>query len=217
MRIIFASAVAVLLASSPAFSQPTCNDDELLQQLVTKYFGLSEHKGMTDAKIRDKIIVAPEMQHWRDIAKKNDVGEAIANWIIEIDLQAIISARYLVRGATALPTSYEPNSKLYTCQATFDFDDEKLIPYLTLVILNSWLRLDGFIHDLNVGVAMNNMEKWHAVEQSLDLRLRQMAQRIAPCVRKYVTFTVQPSNSGLTIDLDWRPSIDQDCVVRLLR
>jgi hypothetical protein len=112
VRTIFASAVAVLLASSPAFSQPACNDDEVLQQLVTKYFGLSEYKGMTDAKIRDKIIVTPEMQHWRDMAKKNEVGEAIANWVIDIDVQATISTQYLVRSVTALQTSFEPNLAL---------------------------------------------------------------------------------------------------------
>jgi hypothetical protein len=210
VRTIFASAMVVLVASS---SQPTCNDTEVLQELVTKYFGLGEYKGMTDAEIRDKIIIAPEMQHWRDIAKENEVGEAIANWVIDIDVQAIISARYLVKSITVLPTSYEPNSKMYTCQATFNFDNEKLNPYLTLVTLNSWLRLEDFVHDLNVGVVMNNMEKWHAVEQSLDLRLRQIAERITSCVRKQVSFTVQPSYSGFSTDFDSKPAIDQVCLV----
>ena len=36
--------------------------------------------------------------------------------------------------------SYETNSKTYTCQATLEFDDEKLNSYLTLQILNPWLQ-----------------------------------------------------------------------------
>jgi hypothetical protein len=58
---VFVLAVVVLVASSPASSQPTCHDNEVLQQLVTKYFGVGKYKG----------IVAPEMQHWLDIAKAN--------------------------------------------------------------------------------------------------------------------------------------------------
>ena len=169
---------------------------------------------MTDAQIRDKIIAAPEMQHWRDMSKRNEVGEAIANWVINIDVQAIVSAQHLVRSITATPTSYEPNSKTYTCQVTFDFDNEKLIPYLTMVTLNSWLRLENSIHDLDVGAAMSDMEKWHVVEHSLGLRLRQIAEGITSCVRKYVMFTVHPSQSGFTIDLDSRPALDQDCAMR---
>jgi hypothetical protein len=70
MRYIYAFAVAVLLASSPTSAQSTCNDDEVLRQLVTKYFGLGEYKDMTDAQIREKMIVEPELRHWREVAKK---------------------------------------------------------------------------------------------------------------------------------------------------
>src|SRR5580693_3497805 len=79
VRTIFGLAVAVLAVSSPAFSQPTCDDDAVLQQFVATYFGVSEFRGMTEARIRDKIIAAPEMLHWRGMAKENEVGEAIAN------------------------------------------------------------------------------------------------------------------------------------------
>ena len=150
MRTIFALAVGVLAVSSPAFSQPTCDENAVLQQVVARYFGLSEYRGMTDAQIRDKIIAAPEMQHWRDMAKKNEVGEAIANWVINIDVQATISAHHLVRSITAIPSSYEPNSKMYTCQATLEFDNEKLILYLTLQTLNSWLQTANGIHVLDL-------------------------------------------------------------------
>jgi hypothetical protein len=70
VRTIFGLAVAVLAVSSPAFSQPTCDDDAVLQRLVATYFGLSEYRGMTEAQIRDKIIAAPEMLHWRGMAKE---------------------------------------------------------------------------------------------------------------------------------------------------
>ena len=139
MRTIFALAVGVLALSSPAFSQPTCADDAVLQQVVAAYFGLSQYRVMTEAQIRDKIIAAPEMQHWRDMAKESEVGEAIANWVINIDVQATISAQHLVRSITATQSSYKPNSEMYTCQATLEFDNEKLISYLTLQTLNSWL------------------------------------------------------------------------------
>ena len=147
-------------------------------------------------------------------SKKNQVGEAIAKWVIGIDVDAIIAARHLVRSVTALPSAYESNSSKYECQATFDFDNEKLIPYLTLATLNSWLRLETSIQDLDLGVAMNNMEKWYAAERSLDRLLRQIAEGITSCVRKNLIFTIQPSAAGFTIDLDSAPALDQDCVKR---
>ena len=52
---------------------------------------------MTEAQIRDKIIAAPEMLHWRGMAKENEVGEAVANWVVNIDVQATISAQHLAR------------------------------------------------------------------------------------------------------------------------
>lgn len=214
VRTIFGLAVGVFVVSSPAFSQPTCHDDAVLQQVVATYFGPSEYRGMTDAQIREKIIAAPEMQHWRDMAKKNEVGEAIADWVINIDVQATISAQHLVRSITVIPSSYEPNSKMYTCQATLEFDNEKLIPYLTLATLNSWLQKENGIRELDMGASMNEMGKWQAAEHFLSPRLRQIAERIASCVRKRVTFTVQPSKSDFTIDLDSMPAYDQDCVMR---
>jgi hypothetical protein len=213
VRYIYAF-VGVFVASSSAFPQPICDDHEVLQQVMIRYFGLAEFKGMTDAEMRQKIILAPEMQHWRAMAKKNEVGEAIAKWVIDIDVDAIIAARHLVRSVTALPIAYESNSKKYTCQAAFDFDNEKLIPYLTLVTLNSWLRLETSIQDLDLGIAMNNMEKWYAAGRSLDRRLRQIAERITSCVRKNVSFTIQPSAAGFTIDLEPAPALGQDCVMR---
>ena len=57
------------------------------------------------------------------MAKKNEVGEAIANWVINIDVQATISAQQLVRSITAIPSYYDPNLKMYTCQATIEFDN----------------------------------------------------------------------------------------------
>jgi len=214
VRAIFGLAVSVFVVSTPAFSQPTCDDAAVLQQVVATYFGLSEYRGMTDAKIRERIIAAPEMQHWKDLAKENQVGEAIADWVINIDVEATISAQHLVRNTTAIPISYEPNSKLYKCQATLEFHNEKLISYLTLATLNSWLQLQNGIRDLDMGVSMNEMGKWQAVEHSLSPRLRQIAERIASCVRKRVTFTVQPSKSDFTIALDSMPAYDQDCVMR---
>jgi hypothetical protein len=211
---IFGLALGVLAVSSPAFSQPTCDEDAVLQQVVAMYFGLGEYRGMTDAHIRDKIIAAPEMQHWRDMAKKNEVGEAIANWVINIDVQATTSAQHLVRSITAIPSSYDPNLKMYTCQATIEFDNEKLIPYLTLQTLNSWLQSANGIHVLDVEASMNDTGKWQTVERSLSPRLRQITERIASCVRKRVTFTVQPSKSDFTIGLDSMPAYDQDCVMR---
>jgi len=172
---------------------------------------------MTDAQIRDKIIAAPEMQHWRDMSKKNEVGEAIANWVIDIDVQATISAQHLVRSITTTPRSYEPNSKMYTCEATLEFDNEKLISYLTLQALNSWLQTANGIHVLDVGASMNDMGKWLAVEQSLGPPMRQITERIASCARKRITFTVEPSKSDFTTSVDTVSAFDQDCVMRSLR
>ncbi len=209
--------MAVLAVSSPAFSQPTCDDDAVLQQVVARYFGLSEYKGMTDAQIRDEIIVAPEMQHWTDMSKKNEVGEAIANWVIDIDIQAIISAQHLVSSITATPSSYEPNSKTYTCQATLEFDKEKLISYLTLQALNSWLQTANGIQVLDLGASMNDMGKWLAVERSLGPPMRQFTDRMASCVRKQITFAVEPNKPDFNISLDAVSAFDQDCVMRSLR
>ena len=217
MRTIFGLAVGVLAVSSPAFSQPTCDEDAVLQQVVARYFGLSEYRGMTDAQIRDKIIAAPKMQHWRDMSKKNEVGEAIANWVINIDVHAAISAQHLVRSITATPSSYEPNSKMYTCQATLEFDNEKLISYLTLQALNSWLQSATGIHLLDVGASMNDMGKWLALEHSLSTPLRQITEKMASCARKRITFTVEPSKSDFTISLDTVSAFDQDCMMRPLR
>ena len=206
--------VAVLAVSSPAFSQPTCDDDAVLQQFVATYFGASEYRGMTEAQIRDKIIATPEMLHWRGMAKENEVGEAIANWVINTDVRAIISAQYLVRSITATPSSNETNSKMYTCQATLEFDNEKLISYLTLQTLNSWLQSANGIHVLDLAASMNDMGKWLVAEHSLSPSLRQIAERMASCVRKQVTFTVEPSKTDFNIGLDTTPAYDQDCVVR---
>lgn len=213
MRTIIALAVGVL-AVSPAFSQPTCDENAVLQQVVATHFGLSEYRGMTEAQIRNKIIAAPEMLHWRGMAKENEVGEAIANWVINTDVRATISAHYLVKSITAIPSSYEPNSKMYRCQATLEFDNEKLILYLTLQTLNSWLQTANGIHTLDLAASMNDMGKWLVVEHSLSPQLRQIAERMAPCVRKQVTFTVEPSEFDFTIGLDSMPAYDQDCVMR---
>ncbi len=213
LRATFGLAVGVFVVSSSAFSQPTCDDDAVLQQVVATYFGLSEYRGMTDAQIREKITAAPQMKHWRDMAKENEVGEAIANWVINIDVQATVSAQHLVRSITAIPRFYDPNSKMYTCQATPEFDNEKLIRYLTLETLNSWLYSANGIRDLDAGSSMNEMGKWRAMEHFLSDRLRQIAERIASCVRRRITFTVQPSKSNFTIELDPMPAYDQDCVM----
>jgi hypothetical protein len=214
VRTIFGLAVAVLAVSSPAFSQPTCDDDAVLQQFVATYFGVSEFRGMTEARIRDKIIAAPEMLHWRGMAKENEVGEAIANWVINTDVRATILAQYLVRSITATPSSNEPNSNMYTCQATLEFDNGKLISYLTLQTLNSWLQSANGIHVLDLAASMNDMGKWLVAEYSLSSSLRQIAERMASCVRKQVTFTVEPSKSDFNIGLDSMPAYDQDCVMR---
>ena len=214
MRTVFGLALGVFVVSTPAFSQPTCNDDAVLQQVVAEYFGLSEYKAMTDAQIREKLLAAPETQHWRDMAKKNEVGEAIADWVINIDAEAAISAQHLVRSITAVPSSYEPNTKIYTCQATLEFDNEKLIKYLILATLNSWLHSENGISELDRWVSINNMGKWQAMEHSLSLRLREIAEKVASCARTRVTFTVQPSKSDFTISLDSLPTYDQDCVLR---
>ena len=214
MRTIFGLAVSVLAVSSPAFSQPTCDDDAVLQRLVATYFGLGEYRGMTEAQIRDKIIAAPEMLHWRGMAKENEVGEAIANWVVSTDVRATISAQHLVRSITATPSSYEPNSKMYTCQVTLEFDNEKLISYLTLQTLNSWLQSANGIHVLDLAASMNDMGKWLVAEHILSPQLRQIAERMASCVRKQVKFTVEPSKSDFNIGLDSMPAYDQDCVMR---
>ena len=206
--------MTVLAVSSPAFSQPTCDDDAVLQQFVVTYFGLSEYRGMTEAQIRDKIIAAPEMLHWRGMAKENEVGEAIANWVVNTDVRATISAQHLVRSVTAKPSSYETNSKMDACQATLEFDNEKLISYLTLQTLNSWLQSANGIHVLDLAASMNDMGKWLIAEHSLSPSLRQIAERMASCVRKRVTFTLEPSKSDFTIGLDSLPAYDQDCVMR---
>ena len=169
---------------------------------------------MTEAQIRDKIIAAPEMLHWRGMAKENEVGEAIANWVINADVRATISAQHLVRSITATPSSYEPNSQMYTCQVTLEFDNEKLISYLTLQALNSWLLSANGIHVLDLAASMNEMGKWLVAEHSLSPSLRQIAERMAFCVRQQVTFTVEPSKSDFTIGLDSMPAYDQDCVMR---
>ena len=101
MRKIFGLAVGVFVVSTSAFSQPTCNDVAVLQQFASGYFGLSEYKGMTAAQIREKIFATPEMLHWRGMAKESEVGEAVANWVVNIDVQATISAQHLVRGIMA--------------------------------------------------------------------------------------------------------------------
>ena len=214
MRTIFRLAVTVLAVSSPAFSQPTCDDDAVLQQFVVTYFGVSEYRGMTEAQIRDKIIAAPEMLHWRGMAKENEVGETIANWVVNTDVRATISAQHLVRSITATPSSYETNSKMYTCQATLEFDNEKLISYLTLQTLNSWLQSANGIHVLDLAASMNDMGKWLIAEHSLSPSLTQIAERMASCVRKQVTFTLEPSKSDFTIGLNSLPAYDQDCVMR---
>ena len=214
MRTIFGLAVAILAVSSPAFSQPTCDDDAVLQRLVATYFGFSEHRGMTEAQIRDKIIAAPEMLHWRGMAKESEVGEAVANWVVNIDVQATISAQHLVRSITATPSSCEPNSKMCTCQATLEFDNERLISYLALQILNSWLQSANGIHVLDLAASMNDMGKWLVAEHTLSSQLRQIAERMASCVRKQVKFTAEPSKSDFTISLDSMPAYDQDCVIR---
>jgi hypothetical protein len=213
MRTIFGLAVAVLVVSSPAFSQPKCDDDAVLQRLVATYFGLSEYRGMTEAQIRDKIIATPEMLHWRGMAKENEVGEAVANWVVNIDVQAAISAQQLVKGITATPSSCELNSKMCTCQATLEFDNEKLISYLALQILNSWLQSANGIHVLDLAASMNDMGKWLVAEHALSPQLRQIAERMAACVRKQVKFTVEPSKSDFTVSLDSMPVYDQDCVM----
>ena len=64
---------------------------------------------------------------------------------------------------------------------------------------------------------MNDMGKWLAVEHSLSPSLRQIAERLASCVRKQVTFTVEPSKSDFTISLDTVSAFDQDCLMRSLR
>ena len=86
------------------------------------------------------MSASPEMQHWRDLANQNAVGEAIANWIVAIDTNAAIATQHMAKKIKTEPISYEPKSKTYTCVARFDFDDQTVIPYLTLVALNSWLR-----------------------------------------------------------------------------
>jgi hypothetical protein len=214
VRTIFGLTVAVLASSSPAFSQPTCDDDSVLQRLVATHFGLSEYRGMTEAQIRDKIIAAPEMLHWRGMAKESEVGGAVADWVVNTDVQATISAQHLVRSITATLSSYEPNSKMYTCQATLEFDNEKLISYLTLQILNSWLLSANGIHVLDLTASMNDMGKWLVAERTLSPQLRQIAERMASCVRKEVKFTVEPSESDFTISLDSVPAYDQDCIMR---
>ena len=213
MRTLFGLAMGVL-AVSPAFSQPTCDDNAVLQQVVATHFGLSEYRGMTDAQIRHKIIAAPEMLHWRGMAKENEVGEAIANWVINTDVRATISAQHLVRSVTATPSSYERNLKMYTCRAILEFDNEKLISYLTLQTLNSWLQSANGIHVLDLAASMNDMGKWLIAEHSLGPSLRQIAERMASCVRKQVTFTLEPSKSDFTIGLDSMPAYDQECVMR---
>lgn len=214
MRTIFGLAVAILAVSPPAFSQPTCDDDAVLQRLVATYFGFSEHRGMTEAQIRDKIIAAPEMLHWRGMAKESEVGEAVANWVVNIDVQATISAQHLVRSITATPSSCEPNSKMCTCQATLEFDNERLISYLALQILNSWLQSANGIHVLDLAASMNDMGKWLVAEHTLSSQLRRIAERMASCVRKQVKFTAEPSKSDFTISLNSMPAYDQDCVIR---
>ncbi len=210
----FALIVGVVVASTPAFSQPTCDDDAVLEAAMARYFGLSEYKGMTDTQIRERLVGTPEMQHWKLIAKENEVGEAIANWVINIDLKAIISTQHLVTRVTTTSSSYDPNSKMYTCQATLEFDNEEMISYLTLVTLNSWLYSANGIQMLDAGASMNDMAKWRAVEGSLSSQLQQIAKRIASCVRKRVSFTVQPSQSGFTIGEESMAPYDRDCLMR---
>jgi hypothetical protein len=53
MRAIFGLTVGVFVVSTPAVSQPTCNDEAVLQQVVAGYFGLTEYKAMTAAQIRE--------------------------------------------------------------------------------------------------------------------------------------------------------------------
>ncbi len=134
MRALLGLAAIAIVGSSPALSQPGCNDDTVLRQVVSDYLGLSEFAGMTDAEIRDKLIAAPQTQHWRDMAKVNAVGEAIASWVFDIDIQATISAQHLVRSITAMSSSYEQDSNAYRCQATLDFDMRKPALHLSDIV-----------------------------------------------------------------------------------
>jgi hypothetical protein len=102
-----------------------------------------------------------------------------------------------------------------TCQVTLEFDNEKLISYLALQILNSWLQSANGIHVLDLAASMNDMGKWLVAEHTLSPQLRQIAERMASCVRKQVKFTVEPSKSDFTISLDSMPAYDQDCVMSL--
>ncbi len=214
VRTILGIAVCVLVWSSPAVCQPACEDDAVLKQVFAKHFGFSEFRGMTDDQIRDEIIVAPGTQRWREMASESEVGKAISDWVINIDVQAISSAQHLVRSVASEAGSYEPKSKTYTCEVSFDFDKGKLVSYVTLAILNSWLQLDNGIRVLELAASMNQAVKWADIEQSLNYRLRGLAERTASCVRRRVTFTVELKGSDFAVDLDSAPAYDQDCLRR---
>ncbi len=214
MLTLFGLTMVAFVGSSSTPSQPRCNDDTVLQQVVSQYIGLSEYAGMTDAKIRDEIIAAPQMQHWRDLARESVVGEAIASWVFDIDIQATIAAQHLVKSITAISSSYEQDSSTYRCQVTLDFENDNLIPYLTLAALNAWLQLDNGNDNLNAAASANEMAKWRPAEHVLSSRLRHAAETMASCVRKRVTFTIYPGKSAFTIGLDTRSAFEQDCLMR---
>jgi hypothetical protein len=214
VRTIFGLTVGILVASFPALSQAGCEDSVALQEVATQYFGLGEYQGMTETQIRQKLSESAEMQHWRDWAHQNGVGEAIANWIVAIDTNAAIAAQHMAKKIKTEPISYEPKSRKYTCVARFDFDDPTVIPYLTLVTFNSWLRQSG-AGGLDALASDNEMKEWQAAERLLSYRLREIAELTAPCVRKQVAFTERWNAAALTIDLDAKPAIDQECVMKI--
>jgi hypothetical protein len=148
------------------------------------------------------------------LANQNGVGEAIANWIVAIDTNAAIATQHMAKKIKTELISYEPKSKTCTCVARFDFDDPTVIQYLTLVTLNSWLRQNG-AGGLDALASDNEIEKWQAAEHLLSYRLREIAVLTAPCVRKQVAFTERWNATALTVDLDAKPAIDQDCVMKV--
>lgn len=213
--------LGVLFISSPAFSQPSCDDAPVLQELASEYVcsGLMKcaalHLSYNDLKVLGDTELRERLKALNPNARVlNEVDAEIANWHYGFYIQALTAAAQVVVNAKATPSAYDPNLKLYTCHAALDLDEQKLIATQFIGVAAQMAKFDNgrWLLDLNAVASMNDMAKWRAVERFLTPRYLQMAQMYAACVQRRVTFTVQPSRTVFSIDFDPAQVFDQVCL-----
>jgi hypothetical protein len=228
-----------LLPDTTKAAEPSCNDGNVIAQFEQEYIctiqnctviSYDEFKTMSEAVARNRIqqlMMSREMwakyatpawardqilqsgKSLQDIFTSNDAISQYINWFVEAGVQSVIATQGVVRGINATPGNYDPNLKMYTCNATLDLDNDNLVKILRLSHLQAAINSSDMGVLLSGMVSTNNVENLQKLERLIEASLQQIEPNIASsCFKRQVAFTVQPSPSGILVNYEPQQTTD---------